>query len=233
MIRAETRCVLVAVLGASLMVLGGCGASRMTQIQDSWLDTVPREKQWSVGQHRDSRQRALNELARADAAIKDAEPQLNTARLQVEAASLRREGYEKLLEADRITGPQLTIQQSEGRLRSSETKLAAAEAEVRWCKENLSAWRAEKQLWERELQLADVELNYARYKALKEQGDPRVAALTDQDFLAELAEVKEELAEARSDADSQKEKARQARAQWQQLAEVARGYLRNGTAALR
>ena len=200
------------------------------EISDSWLDTVPREKQWSVGKHRDSRQRALKELAGADVAIKEAEPRLNTTRLQAEAAKLRREGYEKLLEADRLTGSQGSTPQSEGWLRASEAWLAAAEAELRWCKENLSAWRAVKQRWERELQLADAELNYARYKTLKEQADPRVASLTEQDFLSEIADAKEELADALSDADSQKEKAHQVRAQWEKRAAEAQGYLRNGTA---
>jgi chromosome segregation ATPase len=222
MTQSRRQCALVAVLGVSLVLLSGCSGSRKNQIQETWLATVPWEKQGSVRQFQEAKQRAATGVAEATAQSEDAQSKLNTAVNQVGAAKLRRDAYEKLLEADRLTELKATIHQAELQLRAGEARLEVAEAQVEWCEENLGDWLARKQRWEAELQLADLQLNYARYQLLKAQGDSRVASLTDEDFQSDIAEAKDRAAEARSDAEEKRARAQQAHTQWKQRVEATR-----------
>lgn len=222
MAQSNRRCVLVVVIGVSLALLSGCSASRKNEIKDEWLGSVPWEKQVGLRKHREDRLQAVKEIAKATAAIQDARPQLANADAQARAAKLRKEAYQKLLDADQLTGSQMTILQAREQLEAGKALLAVAEAELRWSTENLNDWLARKQLWDFELQLADAQLNYARYQALKARGDSRVQPLTDEDFLPEISEVKDAVKEARSDWQEESAKALRARARWDQLAAEAR-----------
>ena len=93
-----------------------------------------------------------------------------------------------------------------------------------WRGQNLEAWQAQKTFRERELKVADAELNYAEYRALKENGDVRAQKLTEGEFLSNLDKARKDAREARRDADEQTQQARQARVAWEQLRDRAQGY---------
>jgi colicin import membrane protein len=224
MAQASWRRACVAVLGASLMILGGCGMGRNTEVKESWLARVPEERLVNVRQAEALKRQATDNVLRADVAIEDAGRALDIARRNAEAAKLRKDTAKAQVEAAKATGQQASIQQAEGQLQAEEAALAAARAQVAWRKENMEAWNAQKELRQRELQVADAELNHAQYRALKENGDVRAQQLTEGDFLSVLSKARRETLEARRDVDEQMQEARQARAQWERLREQAQGY---------
>jgi colicin import membrane protein len=224
MVQASWRRAVVAVLGTSLMILGGCGTGRNTEIKDSWMARVPEEQMGDVRQAQAHRRQISDEVARANVAIGDAERALEVARRSAEAAKLRKDAAKVQLEAARETGQQDSIQAAEAQLQVADLELAAARAQVDWRKENVDAWKAQRELREREFELADAELNYAQYQALKENEDVRAQSLTEGDFLSILADAKRKTLEARRDADERTQRAQQMRAQWEQLREQAQGY---------
>ncbi|KFE71425.1 hypothetical protein [Hyalangium minutum] len=218
------RALVAAVLGASVGLLGGCGTSGNTEVKDSWMARVPEERMGSVREAQAYKRQAADEVARANVAIGDAERAQEVARRNVEAAKLRRDAEKAQLKAAQETGQQSGIQSAEAQLQVAEAEFAAAKAQVDWRDQNLEAWKAQRQLRERELKVADAELNYAQYRALKENGDVRAQKLTEGDFLSTLDKARKEAREARRDADEQTQQARQARLQWEQLRERAQGY---------
>jgi colicin import membrane protein len=224
MAQASWRRAFVAVLGTSLMILGGCGTSRNTEIDDSWMARVPEEGMRNVREAQANRQQTSDEVKRANVAIGDAERALEVARRSAEAAKLRRDAEKAQVEAAKETGQLPTIQAAEIQLQVAEMELGAARAQVDWRKENVEAWKAQKELREREFELADAEFHYAQYRALKENGDIRAQSLTEGDFLSILADAKRKALEARRDADVRTQRARQSRAQWEQLRGQAEGY---------
>jgi len=224
MAQSSWRRALVAVLGTSLMILGGCSTGRNTEVKDSWIARIPEERLGSVREAQASKQQATDEVMRSKVAIGDAERALEVARRNADAAKLRRDAEKAQLEAARETGQQTSIQAAEAQLQAAEAELAAARARVDWRNENLEAWKAQKGLRDRELEVADAELNYAQYRALKENGDVRAQSLTEGDFLSILAKARREAREARRDADEQTQQARQARVQWERLRGQAQGY---------
>lgn len=224
MIQLNWKRALVAVLGASVVVVGGCGTSRNTEVKDSWMARVPEERMGTVREAQAAKLQATDEVTRANVAIGDAERAQEVASRNEEAARLRRDAEKAQVEAARETGQQRSIQAAEAQLKAAEAELVAAKAQVQWRNENVDAWKAQKQLRERELAVADAELNYAQYRALKENGDVRAQKLTEGDFLSILANARSEAREARRDADEQTQQARQARVQWEQLRDRAEGY---------
>ena len=224
MAQASWRRALVVVLGTSLMVLSGCGTSRNTEVKDSWMARVPEDRMGSVRHAQALKGQATDEVMRASVAIEDAERALDIARRNAEAAKLRRDAEKAQLEATRAIGQQASIQQAQEQLQAAQLELAAARAQVSWREETLEAWKAQKRLRQRELDVANAELSYARYRALKEIGDVRAQDLTEGNFLSVLSKAKREALEARRDADAKTQKARQARAQWEQLRERAQAY---------
>lgn len=218
------RALVAAVLGASVGLLGGCGTSGNTEVKDSWMARVPEERMGSVREAQAYKRQATDEVARANVAIGDAERAQEVARRNMEAAKLRRDAEKAQLKAAQETGQQSSIQAAEAQIQAAEAELAAAKAQMDWRDQNLEAWKAQRQLRERELKVADAELNYAQYRALKENGDVRAQKLTEGDFLSTLDKARKEAREARRDADEQTQQARQARLQWEQLRERAQGY---------
>jgi chromosome segregation ATPase len=224
MAQSSWRRALVAVFGTSLLVLGGCGTGGNTEMKDSWMARIPEERLGGVREAQAFKRQATDEVKRAEVAMGDAERALQISRSSAEAAKLRKDAAKAQLEAARETGQQAGIQQAELQLQAADAELAAARAEVGWRNENLKAWQAQKGLRERELKVADAELNYAQYRALKENGDVRAQKLTEGDFLSILDKARREAREARRDADERTQQARQARAQWEQLRGQAQGY---------
>lgn len=218
------RVLVAAVLGTSVGLLGGCGTSRNTEVKDSWMARVPEERLGNVREAQANRRQAEDEVTRASVAIGDAERAREVASRNVEAARLRRDAEKAQLKAAQETGQHSSIQAAEAQLQAAEVELQAARAQVDWRNQTLEAWQAQRTLRERELAVADAELNYAQYRALKENGDVRAQKLTEGDFLSILANAKKEAREARRDADEQTQQARQARVQWEQLRERAQGY---------
>ncbi len=224
MAQASWRRAFVAVFGASLMVLGGCGTGGNTEVKDSWMARVPETGMVNVRQAQALKQQATDNVLRADVAIEDAERALEISRRNEEAAKLRHDAAKAQLEAAKATGQQANIRQAELQLEAGDAELAAAQAQVSWRKENLEAWNAQKELRLRELQVAEAELDYAQYRALKAIGDVRAQELTEGDFLSVLSKAKRKALDARRDADEETQEARQARAQWEQLRGQAQGY---------
>ena len=224
MAQAGWRRAFVAVLGASMMILGGCGTGGNTEVKDSWMARVPEEGLVNVRHAQALKRQATDNVLRADVAIEDAERALAIARSNAEAAKLRNDAAKVQVEAAKATGQQASIQQAELQIEAADAELAAARAQVSWRKENLEAWSAQRELRQRELQVADAELDYAQYRALKANGDVRAQELTEGDFLSGLSKAKRRALEARRDADEETQEARQARAQWEQLRGQAQGY---------
>jgi colicin import membrane protein len=218
------RALVAAVLGTSVGLLSGCGTSGNTEVKDSWMARVPEERMGSVREAQAYKHQAQDEVARANVAIGDAERAKEVAQRNVEAAKLRRDAEKAQLKASQETGQQSSIQASEAQLQAAEAELQAAKAQVDWRNQNLEAWQAQRRLRERELKVAEAELNYAQYRALKENGDVRAQKLTEGDFLSILDKARKEARDARRDADEQTQQARQARLSWEQLRDRAQGY---------
>jgi len=224
MAQANWRRACVAVLGASLMALGGCASSGNTEVKDSWLARVPEEGLVNVRQAEAVKRQATDNVLRADVGTEDAKRALDIARRSEEAAKLRRDAAKAQLDAAKATGQLASIQQAEMQLQGEEMGLAAARAQVSWRKENVEVWNAQRELRQRELQVADAELNYTQYRALKQHGDVRAQQLTEGEFLSAISKAKRKALEARRDADAETLEARQARARWEQLRGQAQGY---------
>jgi hypothetical protein len=224
MVQASWRRALVVALGASVMVLGGCGASNSHEVKDSWMARVPEEQLGDVREAQASRSQAADAVMRAQVSIEDAERALSVARRNEEAAKLRKDAEEATLEAAKATGQQSMIGQAQVQLQAVEAELAAARAQVSWRKENVEAWEAQKAFREKDLQRADAELSYARYLALKQHGDVRAQDLRESDFRSAIDKARREALEARREADSKAQKAVQARSQWERLRGQAQGY---------
>lgn len=218
------RVLVAAVLGTSVGLLGGCGTSSKTEVKDSWMARVPEERLGNVREAQANRRQAEDEVTRASVAIGDAERAREVANRNVEAARLRRDAEKAQVKAAQETGQHASIQAAEAQLQGAEVELQAAQAQVEWRNQTLEAWQSQKTLRERELEVADAELNYAQYRALKENGDVRAQKLTEGDFLSTLSRAKKEARDARRDADEQTQQARQARVQWEKLREQAQGY---------
>src|SRR4051812_18346115 len=91
MAQANWREACVAVLGASLMVLGGCATRGNTEVKDSWLARVPEEGLVNVRQAEAAKRQATDNVLRADVGIEDADRALDVARRNAEAAKLRKD----------------------------------------------------------------------------------------------------------------------------------------------
>jgi hypothetical protein len=224
MAQARRRHVLVAVLGTSLMILGGCGASHNTEVKDSWLARVPEEQLGDVRQAQAARSQAMDGVMRADVAIDDAERALDVARRNVDAAKHRKDAEQATLEAAKVTGQRSSIEQAQAQLRAAEAELSAARAHVGWREQNVDAWKAQKRYREREVTVADAELSYARYLALKQHGDIRAQDLSERDLQAAITDAQRKALEARRDADAKAQQAQSARVAWEQLRNQSRGY---------
>ncbi|WP_224364878.1 hypothetical protein [Hyalangium versicolor] len=223
MIQVRARHALVAVLGTSLMILGGCSAHNKA-VQDSWLARVPEENLRDVRQAQVARDRAADAITRADVSIGDAERALDVARRNVDAAKNHMDAEEATLEAARVTGQRASIDQAQGQFQTAEAGLAAARAHVGWRKQNVDAWRAQKQLRERELEVANAELAYSRFLALKQHGDIRVQDISEAELQKDITKAQRKATEARREADAKAQQAQQARVAWEQLRTQARGY---------
>lgn len=224
MAQASWRRACVAVLGASLMLLGGCGTTQNSEVKDSWLARVPEEGLGEVREAQAARRQAEDNVLRAEVAVGDAERALDVARRNVEAAKLGVETAKAQLEAARVTGQRDNIQQAEEQIQAAEAELSAARAQVSWRQEAVESWKAQRELRRRELQVAEAELSHARYLALKEHGDVRVQQLTEGNFLSDISEARRKAREAQREADAQTQQARQARAQWERLRDQAQGF---------
>jgi colicin import membrane protein len=224
MAQGRRRHALVAVLGTSLMILGGCGASHKTEVKDSWMARVPEEQLGDVRQAQASRNQAMDEVTRADVAIGDAERALDVARRNVDAAKHRKDAEQATLKAAEITGQRASIDQAQAELRNAEADLAAARAHVGWREQNVEAWKAQKRHREREVTVADAELSFARYLALKQHGDIRAEDISEKELRSAISDARSKALEARRDADAKAQQAQQARVAWQQLRDQVRGY---------
>jgi hypothetical protein len=223
MVEVRARHALVAVLGASLWLLGGC-ASQKTEVKDSWLARVPEAQLASVRQAQANRNRASDAVTRADVAVGDADRALDVARRNVDASKNRKKAEEATLKAAEVTGQSSSIAQAQAQLRGADAELAAAQAQVGWRAENVDAWKSQKQLRERELELADAQLAYSRFLALKQHGDVRVKDISEGELKHSISKAQDKVAEARQDADSKAQRAQKARVAWEQLRMQAQGY---------
>lgn len=214
---------LLAALGASLMILGGC-ASHSTEVKDSWLARVPETDLGNVRQAQAAKRQAVDGVNRADVAVDDAQRALGVARHDVEMARIRHKSAEDTVKAAELTGQRATIDQAQAQLRSAGVAQQAARAQVVWREQNVDAWRAQKRLRERESNLADAELSYARYAALKQHGDVRVENMSEDDLRFAISDARSKALEARRDADEKSQQARRAQVAWEQLRSQTRGY---------
>ncbi|MFL5350972.1 MAG: hypothetical protein ACJ8AT_39895 [Hyalangium sp.] len=228
MAHVRGRHALVAVLGTSLMILGGC-ASHTTEVQDSWMARVPESELGSVRQAEAARRQALDEIARADVAIGDAERALDISHRNVEAAKNRRDAEAATLKAAELTGQRASINQAQAQLRNAEAGLQLAQAQVGWRGQNVDAWKAQKKFRERDATVAEAELSYARYLALKQHGDVRADDISEKNLRSKIADARNDALEARREADAKIQQAQQARVAWEQLRSQSRGYGGSGS----
>lgn len=204
-------------LGACLVLLSGCGTSRSAELRSWSLNGVPPEKQEAVRQAEKERQQLSAKKERADGALQEAKRELDFAQREVEAAELRKDAQEKLLEAEKLTGQPASVQQVEAQLQAADRALAVALAQVHWRQVKVDAAVALRECHDKELQHVDAELDYARYRVLKENGDTRVHAYTDEEFVSKSSDTKSEADDAcRESADKTKGE-REALAQWEKL----------------
>ncbi len=222
MAHVRGRHVLVAVLGTSLMILGGCASH--TEVKDAWLARVPEQQLGNVRQAEAAKRQANDEVTRASVAIGDAERALDIDRHNREAAKNRKKAEESALDVANLSGQRANIDQAQAQLRNADAALSVAQAQVDWREQNVDAWKAQKRLRERELVVADAELSYARYLALKQHGDVRAENISEKDLRSAISDARSKAMEARQEADLKAQQAQQARVAWEQLRNQARAY---------
>lgn len=224
MAHVRGRHALVAVLGASLMMLGGGCAAHSTEVKDSWMARVPEGELGDVRQAEAAKRQALDEVTRADVGIGDAERALDISRHNVDAAKNRRDAEDATVKAAELTGQRATIDQARAQLRGADAELDAARAQVAWREQNVDAWKAQKKLREREAVVADAELSFARFKALKQHGDVRADDISENALRSKIADARRDARDAQREADAKTQQAQQARVAWEQIRSQTRGY---------
>ncbi|KFE64261.1 putative lipoprotein [Hyalangium minutum] len=181
------------------------------------MNGVPPEKQEAVRQAEKERQQLSAKKDRAHGALQETKRELDLAHREVEAAELRKDAQEKLLEAEKLTGQPASVQQVEAQLRAADRALEVAQARVRWRQVKVDAAVALRECHDKELQHADAELDYARYRVLKESGDTRVHAYTDEEFVSKSSDAKSEADDACRESAARTKDEREALAQWEEL----------------
>jgi colicin import membrane protein len=223
MAHVRGRHALLAVVGTSLMILGGC-ASHSTEVENSWMARVPEAEMGSVRQAEAAKRQAVDGVMRADVAVDDAQRALEVARHDVDMAKIGQKSAEDTLKAAELTGQRATIDQAQAQLRTAGVAQQAARAEVAWREQNVDAWKAQKRLRERENTLADAQLSYARYVALKQHGDVRAEKISEDDLRSSVSDARSKVLEARRDADAKSQQAHRSQVAWEQLRSQTRGY---------
>lgn len=225
MVQASWRRVLAGALGAGLLGMGGCGASRSTaKVDEDWLVRVPEAQMDEVRKARLVQGKARDETTRAQVAVEDGKQALEVARARVEAAEARLKADQAALLAARETARAQDIVRAQAALRESDLELTAAQAEVDFQERRVKTREALREMRDRELAVADAELAQAEYMALLRSGDVRARRLSAEDFASALQQARGEAWETQQRVDALLQQQRQSQARWQQLDAQVRAY---------
>ena len=225
MVQSSWRRVLAGVLGAGLLVLGGCSSGRAsTKVEEDWLARVPEAQMEEVRKARLVQDKARDEVARAEVAVEDGKQAVEVARARVDATEARMKTDEAALKAARETARAADISRAEAAVRESDLELTAAQAEVDFRERAVKTREALQEMRNRELAVADAELAQAEYLALLRSGDVRARELSAADFSDALQEARSEAWETQQQVDALLQRQRQSQARWRQLDAQLRAY---------
>lgn len=217
MAEARRLDVMAVLLGTLLMVSTGCSGSQVSQLQTWSLHTVPSADQAEVQRVEREKQRASRAAVDSDAKIQDAERELAQAHDVETAAKLREDAQQNMLKAEKLTGQPASIKREAEQLTMAQKALEAAQARVLWCRAKVAAAKAHKRCEQGKLQHANAELDYQIYRALKNQGDPRVQTYSDQELVDSASDAKRQADASCREWDEKTVKVREALARWEQL----------------
>lgn len=225
MVQASWRRVLVGVLGAVLLGLGGCSSGRSsTRVDEQWMARVPQEQMQDVRVAQSTQRKAAEEVMRNEVALQDAKKARDVARHNESAADAHKKATEASLKAARSQGQSQGINQAQQALRGAELESSTAQAESEYRDRAVKTLEGLKDMRARELEVADAELSQQQFLALQRSGDVRAQELSGPAFDKKVAEARLKADKQQREVDGLLQKERQARAQWQQLSNQTQAY---------